>query len=278
MNLPVNLRVLSLGAGVQSTAMYLMAVDGEFADRPDVAIFADTGVEPPWVYENLWRLSQAGSSVVPIHIVSAGCLGDSLRRSVGDSEGRFASVPFWVESEAEPGRAAPGRRQCTREYKIDVVKREIRRMLGLKPRQHAAGRFHVEEWLGISLDEVQRAKPSRYRWITTRWPLIFDRPMHRYELVRWLNRRGWPPVRKSACVFCPFRSNGEWIRWRDEVPDLFEIACQWDELLRSRGPIRGMRKLQYVSNQLVPLRDITADPATDQLDLFGNECEGMCGL
>jgi hypothetical protein len=36
------LRVISLGAGVQSTTMALMAARGEIAPMPDCAIFADT--------------------------------------------------------------------------------------------------------------------------------------------------------------------------------------------------------------------------------------------
>ena len=48
-----DLRAISLGAGVQSSAMYLMACEGEFGKLPDVAIFADTQSEPPWVYEHL---------------------------------------------------------------------------------------------------------------------------------------------------------------------------------------------------------------------------------
>lgn len=36
------LRILSLGAGVQSTTMALMAAHGEIGPMPDCAIFADT--------------------------------------------------------------------------------------------------------------------------------------------------------------------------------------------------------------------------------------------
>ena len=43
------LRILSLGAGVQSSTMALMAAHGELP-RPNCAIFADTGDEPAAVY------------------------------------------------------------------------------------------------------------------------------------------------------------------------------------------------------------------------------------
>jgi len=51
----VKLRVLSLGAGVQSTTMALMAAHGEIMSMPNCAIFADTGWEPKAVYEHLER-------------------------------------------------------------------------------------------------------------------------------------------------------------------------------------------------------------------------------
>ena len=53
------LNVLSLGAGVQSTVMALMAAEGEITPMPDCAIFADTQFEPESVYTHLdWLETQ----------------------------------------------------------------------------------------------------------------------------------------------------------------------------------------------------------------------------
>ncbi|ANS02942.1 hypothetical protein [uncultured Mediterranean phage uvDeep-CGR0-AD1-C123] len=46
------LEVISLGAGVQSSVMALMAAHGELP-IPECAIFADTQFEPRQVYEHL---------------------------------------------------------------------------------------------------------------------------------------------------------------------------------------------------------------------------------
>src|SRR3990167_11531987 len=190
-----DLRTISLGAGVQSTALYLMALDGLIGPMPDVAIFADTQQEPPWVYENVWRLAAEGGDRIPIIIATGGDLGEAVRRRVGASKGRFASVPFWVMSESE-ARPSPGRRQCTREFKIDVVKQEIRRQLGVGFRQRAT-RYRVEEWIGISMDEGIRAKPTRTQWIKTRWPFLMDRPMRRQQIKEWLPPPRPPPAQKE---------------------------------------------------------------------------------
>ena len=89
--------VLSLGAGVQSTTLALLAVSGELP-RSDVAIFADTGWESTDTYAHLDRLQPvfAGAGI-PLRRVSAG----DLRADALDPAHRFASIPYFT-------RRAPG--------------------------------------------------------------------------------------------------------------------------------------------------------------------------
>ena len=51
--LNANSRVISLGAGVQSSVMALMAAKGELTPMPEAAILTDTQWEPKDVYEHL---------------------------------------------------------------------------------------------------------------------------------------------------------------------------------------------------------------------------------
>ena len=51
--------IISLGAGVQSTALYLMAALGQLEPTPEAAVFADTRWNPPtsisiWIGCNPW--------------------------------------------------------------------------------------------------------------------------------------------------------------------------------------------------------------------------------
>ena len=66
------MHIISLGAGVQSTTMALMAAHGEIEPMPDCAIFADTGDEPQAVYDHLaWLMS---GNVLPFpELVRACC-------------------------------------------------------------------------------------------------------------------------------------------------------------------------------------------------------------
>ncbi|SHY53614.1 Uncharacterised protein [Mycobacteroides abscessus subsp. abscessus] len=86
------IRVLSLGAGVQSTVLALMACDGTLPGL-DAAVFADTGWEPPAVYEQVDRLAAELARVdIPLHRVSSG----NLRADTLDPAHRFVSVPYFT--------------------------------------------------------------------------------------------------------------------------------------------------------------------------------------
>src|SRR5262249_34440571 len=85
------LRVISLGAGGQSTTPALMAAHGEI-EPPDCAIFADTGWEPRAVYQHLdWLETQLP---FPVHRVSRGNLRDDVLARRNTTGGRFAAVPW----------------------------------------------------------------------------------------------------------------------------------------------------------------------------------------
>lgn len=94
--------VLSLGAGVQSTALYLKFARGEMLEQLDAAIFADTQDEPQAVYEHLAWLKGLGGP--PILTGTAGKLSDDLRNGVNSTGHRFASIPaFTTDGSGEPG-------------------------------------------------------------------------------------------------------------------------------------------------------------------------------
>ena len=97
------LRVLSLGAGVQSTALLLLAAENPKRARLDAAIFADTGWEPAAVYAHLDRLEAevARPAGIPVYRVSVG----NIRDDALDPAHRFASMPLYTK--AAPGEPCP---------------------------------------------------------------------------------------------------------------------------------------------------------------------------
>lgn len=269
----MTLRVLSLGAGVQSTTLALMAARGEVTPMPDCAIFADTKWEPKAVYKHLYKLRV--HLPFPVHVVSAGDIrADALARTNSSGQ-RFASVP-WFTVDAK-GNKGMGRRQCTKEYKLNPIRRKLRELLGYLPRERIPVGA-AEVWIGISTDEAARMKPSRDRWVENIWPLI-DKRMSRQDCETWLADAGWSAP-KSACIGCPFHSDAQWRRLRDETPDEWDDAVAVDAALRANGAVRGLRSLEYMHRSCVPLDlvDLRTWAEQGQPDMFQNECEGMCGV
>lgn len=261
---------ISLGAGVQSSAMALMAAAGELSPMPDVAIFADTQSEPKAVYEYLSYIEKRAP--FPIVRATAGSLWDDTLNAVRGTTERWSAIPFRVRG--DNGKPSILRRQCTRDYKIRPIRRALGEFLGLSKGAKRKGRVHVTLWIGISSDEVARAKPSPEEWITHHFPLL-DRGMNRYACEQWLAKAGHPPAPKSACVFCPFRSDESWREMRLASPADWERAVTFDSQIRT-GRIRGVQQEVYLHRSLRPLDEAPLAAEHPTFD-FDNECEGLCG-
>lgn len=265
---------ISFGAGVQSTALLIMSNKGLLdCPRADVAVFADTGDEPSWVYEQVERMR--AWSEIPVVTVKWGHLSaDVLDRHKGQRT-RFAAIPAFTTG--DDGRATPLRRQCTREYKIQPIERYIRERIGLRKGQHAKGKINATALIGISLDEATRMKPSRTPWVTNRYPLI-DAGLRRSNCIELIKANGLPEPRKSSCVFCPYHGDDFWRRLKRENPEEFDRAATFDDAIRDMSK-SGVRGQVFLHRSLKPLRVVDFDA---QGRLFGSledeECEGGCFL
>lgn len=288
-----DLKVLSLGAGVQSTTLALMAATGEIPP-PDCAIFADTGDEPADVYRHVHWLTgctlitrpdgrlgvapgtyQEGVLPYPVHIVSAGDIRDDTLAAARGERRRIAQPPLFVRN--PDGSQGVLRRACTREYKVEPIRRKIRELVGIEPAQRRVT-ARVQQWFGLSLDEVYRMKPADVPWITHHYPLI-DLGMDRQDCIRWCRQRGYPDPPKSACVACPYHSDHHWRQMRDHQPAEWARAVEFDRAIRCGLP--GVRAMAYVHRAMVPLDEVdlrTPDERGQVLFDFGEECEGLCGV
>lgn len=277
MSKPVTLRALSLGAGVQSTTLALLAEHGELDARPEVAIFADTKWEPPAVYRHLDWLEQQLS--FPVRRVSESNLREDLLNGVNSTGQAFISVPVFIPSPAT-GAGVISKRQCTREYKIKPIQRALRAELGMEHGQRLPKATNVEQWIGISTDEIRRVKPSRDWWITHRWPLIDGLGWSRADCQRWFRQR-YPgrALVKSACIGCPYHDDRTWSRMRDEDPTSWRDAVQVDTAMkRSDEAQRRFAGRVFLHQSMRPLDQVKLRRDAPQLSLFDDECEGLCGV
>lgn len=291
------MRILNLGAGVQSTAVFLLSHERRipFIEH---AVFADTQEEPASVYEHLAWMRTIGEPCPLIHVETKGPLGDHLMKGQNSTGGRFASIPAFTatshltRSQRDPCNEGIVRRQCTKEYKVEVVERVIRRViLGLKPRKHIPKNVTIEQIFGISLDEKSRADRIKTNWDKrgNQWVVSFpliEMKWTRADCLEYLKTRVPHTVSRSACVFCPFKSASEWIQTKAR-PKEWARALEIDRALREPGNVvnRNMDKSLYLHRSCVPLDviDFDAELVAEQrrkakplFDLM--ECEGMCGI
>lgn len=270
------LRVLSLGAGVQSTTLALMAAHGEIGPMPDAAIFADVAdSEPAWVREQVEFLSSGNVLPFPVNVISAGSLAGEMFDAAAGNGRASGRAPFYVRSSR--GSLGQINRQCTQDYKIDPLRREQRRLLGYAPRQRIPD-ASAEIWIGISTDEVVRAGAAMDAWQVNRYPLL-ERRMSRADCIAWLKAHDYPVPLKSACTFCPYRSNAEWRALRDHDPAAFAQAVSIDEAIRGMHQHGRIRGELFVHRSGKPLAEVDLSTAEERGQ--GNllmVCEAGCGL
>lgn len=255
------MRVLSLGAGVQSSTLALMCAAGEI-EAPEIAIFADTQDEPLAVYEWLdWLERQLP---FPIRRVSRGRLSETalqVRTSAAGNRYLKPMIPVYIDNAGKRGMVA---RHCTKDFKIDPIQGAIR---------HERKGRDVIQYLGISFDELERMKPSRVPYIKNEYPLV-ERRLTRQHCLDWMQSKGFPEPPRSACVYCPFHSDAEWRRLE---PYEMQEAVQFEKRYQEAFAKSDMDGIPYLHRDRKPLSEVELSDDSKQRD-FINECEGMCGV
>lgn len=270
------IRFISLGAGVQSSTMLFMAAEGAFGYMPNGAIFADTGDEPDSVYHWL-KFLQAQPFPFPIHVVSRGrplseaSLEHRTSRKSGALYTRTLIPAFTINPDGSGGML---QRRCTREFKIEMIVKKQKELVGIKRGEKD---IKVVSLIGISTDEAHRMKPSRIPWVQNEYPLI-DIRMSRKDCLDWMKSRGLPKPPRSACFHCPYHSDAEWLRLKNEEPEAFQRAVEFERLFQEKTKADEVTLgVPYLHASRRPLDQVVLKE-DNQISLFGEECEGMCGL
>lgn len=271
-----HIHVLSFGGGTQSSALVLMALAGKVNGViPDYIIFADTGNEPKYINPQVQRLNEYIKTKYnkEITITSRGNIYDDVLRATKTGE-RVASLPYHtVNGTGKEYQDGIGKRQCTNDYKIQVVNKKIRELLGYKPRQRVKEMVHM--WKGISTDEIARVKPIPDNWITAEHPLVEIVNVDRSACIAYVEREmGFTP-RKSSCIICPFHDNLHWLEIKKEDPEGFEAACVLDDRIRNG---LAYKDELFLHKSRKPLREVDLNEDQMTIDDFVNECEGFCGI
>jgi hypothetical protein len=227
-------KVASLGMGVQSVAMVYMIRDGVIP-KPDLAVFADTGIERPETMELVKEV------VAPLLEE----LGIEFR-TVTSHLGRLDD--YYRDHSALP---LIGTRHCTVKFKVRPIRRLIREYVG-----PGGGKPLAEAWLGITTDEDHRESKSDVLWCVNRFPLL-ERGISRQDCLDLLELNGVKVV-KSGCTMCPYQSGVEWLKMRTEHPDHWARALAMEEAYFTARPHRW-KGLRYDGKRLTdPLGEFAA--------------------
>ena len=279
-------RVLSLGGGVQSVTLYLLAATGDerLGEFPDLAVFADTGWEPKHVYQTIEVLKGRFGDVLPIEVArqseQSNLYLDTLHGRQPYPDGKpCLKIPVWLDGNDGKGQWG---RDCTGDYKISPILKLLRAEIGMPPRTKVPNGTRAEMWLGISIDEVSRIRPNREWWISNRYPLISEMRWSRADCAAYLlETHPEIPVGRSACMGCPYHGDAEWARLVETEPSEVERLIELDEKLRQKVEPghRLVDATPYLHRSRRPLRDALADLAPDNGgDGMGENCEGYCGI
>jgi hypothetical protein len=106
--------------------------------------------------------------------------------------------------------------------------------------------------------------------------------MKRRDCVAWMNAHAYPTPPRSACVFCPYHSDAEWRRLKRDEPEEFAKAVQFERDYQA-GKLatvstKGFKPFLHSSRVPLDQVDFSTDVERGQGLLWGNECEGMCGV
>lgn len=274
-------QIISLGMGVQSTALYFMSSLGELP-RACMAIFADTGREGAGTYAYLdfllkWKEQNGGIDIIVLR--DKNLYEDLLEKG---SVGRFVSIPAFTGN--PDGSTGMLRRQCTSEYKIKIIDNYIRDHVYQLPK--GSRRPATSIWHGITLDEIQRMAVPIEAWKNNTYPFLgyvtrknsesitldWGTAMTRQQVVEWYLRQGLPLPPKSSCIFCPYQSDRSWADKKKNHPEDFNAAIEVDEAIRN-STHRGILHPIYLHRSCRPLAEIEFD--VSQNEDWG-ECSGNC--
>lgn len=250
------LQVISYGGGVQSTALLVLAAQGKIPHR--IALFANVGddSEYPPTMDYFREVAVPYADRHGVELVEL-----KKRRKTGEvetlygrltGEGASVGIPMRMEN------GAPGNRNCTMDFKVRVIAKELKRRGATKDDP-------AEVALGISLDEYHRMRTESgvpHERLT--FPLI-DLRLSRQDCMNLIEGAGIPVPPKSSCWFCPFHSTAHWLHMRKHEPELFERSVALERSINEKRAARGKYPV-WLTRHLAPLDEVVTD--SGQISMF----------
>lgn len=243
--------VWSYGGGTQSARIAVAILRGELP-KPDYAVIADTGreVQSTWDYLAEFVQPALEGIGVTVHIAPHSLATVDLYSHQG-----LLLIPAFTRQSGQIGKYQA---YCSGEWKRAVVMRWCR-LQGIE---------ECENWIGISIDELERMRTSNAKWFRHAYPLI-DMRLSRAQCIAQVEAFGWPTPPKSRCWMCPHMSERSWQELKRAAPADFAKAVALDE------SIRTVDKDFFVHRLGLPLGE-AVELSGQQTEMFEGCDSGFC--
>lgn len=275
------MKILSCGAGMQSTALALMSCENASSQSKaqaipypavpvyDLVVFCDLGFEPPWVMRQVEFIRNAcGAAGIPFKVLDSPLYSDFMKNF---GERRTISVPWWTLG--KNGHKSRMPRNCTIDYKVEMISKYFRwEVLGyrkgqrLRPEDRKAHEMHM----GFSAEESRRCKESPNAMFVNRFPLV-EMGLTRADNYAYIKDVWGLETKASACAFCPFHQNYFFKYLKENLPAAYKKLVGVDELLRDKNPKPPMDSDLFISRSRKRLAELTDEDCDDA------QCFEYCG-
>lgn len=270
------MKILSCGAGMQSTALALMSCANKLINEKrvnnftytekvpiyDVVLFCDLGLEPSWVMNQVYFIQQACKwAGIPFYILKSNLYDDYLENF---GMNRVVSIPFW--SINEEGKKGKMMRNCTLDYKITLMQNFVRwKLLGYKKgaRTKQEDIKAHEMHLGFSKEEERRCSENPHKMFVNKFPLC-EMNLIRADNYAYIKDIWGLETKASACCFCPFHTNYFFEFIKKNHKSEYEKTVEFDEMLENQQPNTKIRSKLYISKSRKRIKDLLPEECKDK--------------
>lgn len=261
------LQVMSSGGGTQSNCMIVLIAKG-LLPMPDIVVMADTEREASEVFEYQNDYMKPICEKIGLEYVIVK-KSDWVKEDIEDGNGTILP-PFFTEYNGRKPNGDTNKQPgfCSDKWKTAPIRRYLNDRYGEKVLTGSG----VDFWIGMSFDEPSRIKCPAGKW-QKRYPL-FEAQISRTQAIKIVEDFGLPTPPRSACYMCPNRHDDEWHYLKNNSPDDFKLACDFERHLQLTHPWLW---LHQKGKPLNTLDFVELSRSDKQIDIFDAYCDtGMC--
>lgn len=271
------MKILSCGAGQQSTALALMSCENALLQREgkpfkfplvpiyNAIIFCDLGGERKWVYNQVNFLSECCKKCgIRFFVLKDKNLKEDYFKNYGNN--RVCAIPFW--SINKKGKKGKMQRHCTIDYKIDQIQKFVKWNILMYKKGARIKAIDVgahEMHIGFTYEEQQRIFDSKHPLFVNKFPMV-EMGLTRADNYAYVKEVWGLETRASACLFCPFHTNYFFYECKCNCQEDYQVILDFDDMLEHGVPNKRIgvpNNKVYISRSCKRVKDLKKEECQD---------------